>query len=636
MNIYLYSKNKRHRVSWTSTSNDFNLLGSRLGQEQLLYKISDSLILLSANDRTRNRIAEYCMENDQVSKFNSRKISAFISKLSDNECFFILNADVCDDYERLSAIQTLDNAYDVYNRESFFNGAHEQLLAYAEISSKYNVYAYGIDETSVYVGELDKSKRICRFCRKPKKDYKNVAHAIPEALGNTKLFCNEECDSCNHELNVIEDNFITLMDVRRAMFRIKRKGTSDVPNIDGQNFVIRGDIKGNPLIYYMEDALPNGWQNIDVIPIRLNLKYKTTNENIYKALCKMAIDLMPSEYVSQFSETVDWISSNGRFIPDHLPSCYIAMLPEGIFYGQPQLHLYIKNDIELDLPFCFALLNIYDVCYRFIVPFSKPDAGKYRTNDSLAPFWYMFQTKPELTWYEQNTSEWWLSAPWVEFDIRSDAPFLVVKPSKDPIFENCGETNNPEEWVYKGFNINKIDIGIDKLTCKYSHKVKILTEQLHDTTVEFERPLYSFYENEKILQLKFSLRARIANSTKPFLSIEIRAYVSLDKFTDQIKYDHFVVNADFTHAVWDKLMAEVSRQISNRLKYTQFSRLNPFKDFNALNHRFMRETLYDFYTSDGNYIRMPYKCAHEEMSESKRIKIFRQANNFIGNSADLN
>lgn len=627
MNIYLYSKNSRHRVSWTSTSNDFDLLCNRLVQDQLLYKISDSLVLLSANDRTGKKITEYCHENEQVSKFNSRKILAFVSKLSEGEYFFILNADVSNDYERLSAIQTLDKVSNLYNRDIFLDGVRRQLFTYDQISSKYNLYAYGIDESPVYVGEQNKSKRICRFCQKPQRNYKDVAHAIPEALGNTKLFCNEECDTCNHELNVIEDNFITLMDVRRAMFRIKRKGTSEVPNIDGQNFVIRGDVSGNPIIYYMEDALPNGWQNMDVIPIRLNLKYKTTNENIYKALCKIAIDLMPSEYVSQFSETIGWISSNGRFIPDNLPSCYMAMLPEGVFYGQPQLHLYVKNDMELGLPFCFALLNIYDVCYRFIVPFSKPDAGKYRTNYSLVSFWNMFQTKPTLTWYEQNTSEWWLSAPWAEFDIRADAPFLVVKSSKDPIFENCHVLQNPEVWDYNDFNDNNLDIRIDKLTCRYQNKVRISKERLRDTTVEYAQPLYSFYENEQILKLKFSMSARLADRIKPFLSIEIWAYVSLDKYSDQIKYNHLSVNADFTHAVWDKFMAEASRQLSNRLQYTQFSRLNPLKDFNALNHRFMRETLYDFYTIDGNYIRMPYKCAHEEMSESKRIKIFRQANN---------
>lgn len=626
MNIYLYSKNNRCRVSWVSPSNDFYLLCSILAQKQLLHKISDSFVLLTANYKTQKSITEYCRENDQASRFNSRKISTFVSKLPDDECFFILNADASDDYERLSAIQTLDNASDLCDREWFANEAQELQLAYAEIRSKYNVCAYGIDESPVYVGEQDKNKRICRFCRKPGRDYKDVAHAIPEALGNTKLFCNEECDTCNHRLNLIEDNLIALMDVRRAMFRIKRKGTSDVPNIDGQDFVIKGDVNGNPMIYFMEEALPNGWQNMDVLPIRLNLKYKTTNENVYKALCKIAIDLMPSDYVSQFSETIDWISSDGRFIPDNLPSCYMAVLPKGVFYEQPQLHLYVKNDMELDSPFCFALLNIYDVCYRFIVPFSKPDAGRYRTDDSLASFWRKLQTKPALTWYKQNTSDWWRSAPWAEFVIRSDAPFLVVKPSNDPIFKICREVQNFEEWYYNDFNVNDLDIRIDKLKCNCHTKVRISQERLRDITVKFTQPVYSFYENEQTLQLIFTMNARTTDNINPFLSIEIRAFVPLDKFADQIKYDHLTVNADFTHAVWDKLMVEASRQLSNRLKYTQFSRLNPLKYFNSQNHRFMRETLYDFYTIDGNYARMPYKCAHEEMSDSKRMKIFRKAN----------
>lgn len=626
MNIYLYSKNYRCRVSWISSSNDFYFLCHRLAQDQLLHHISGSFVLLIANYKTKKSIAEYCRENDLTSEFNSRKISSFVSKLLDEECFFILDADISDDYERLSAIQTLDNASDLCNKKWFLNEAQALQLAYAEIRSKYNLYSYGIDESPVYVGEIDKKKRICRFCKEPGRDYKDVAHAIPEALGNTKLFCNEECDKCNHKLNLIEDNLIALMDVRRAMFKIKRKGTSDVPDIDGQDFVIRGDVNGNPMIYYMEEALPNGWQKMDYIPIRLNLKHKTTNENIYKALCKIAIDLMPTEYVCQFSETSDWISSDGKFIPYNLPSCYMAVLPKGMFYEQPQLHLYVKNDMELDSPFCFALLNIYDICYRFIVPFAKPDAGRYRTDDSLASFWGMFKTRPVLVWHEQNTSEWWRSAPWVEFDIRQDAPFFVVKPSDDQIFENCRESHNPEVWNYNDFNVNEIDIRIDKLTCNCHAKVKISQERLRDTTVKFSQPLYLFYEREQTLRLIFIMSARTADSKRPFLNIEIQASVPLDKFTDQIKYDFFAVNADFTHAVCDKLMEEASRRLSNLLKNTQFSRLNPLKDFSAQNHRFIRETLYDFYTIDDNYIRMPYKCAHEEMSASRRMKIFRQAN----------
>lgn len=626
MNLYLYSQKNRYRISWASTSNDFELLCRIIGQKQSLHQISKSLIMVTANDEIKKSITQYCLENEQQSKFNSRKIDAFVSKLMEDECFFILNADETDDYERLSAVQSLDRVDDVSDRNDLINIINGILRGYTEVRDKYNIYAYGIDSTPVYVGEPDKEKRICRFCRKPQMGYKDVAHAIPEALGNTKLFCNEECDNCNHRLKVVEDNFIALMDIRRAMFKIKRKGTSDVPNIDGQNFVIRGDEKGNPTIYYMEEELPNDWQNMDLLPIRLNLKYRTTNENIYKALCKFVLDLLPSHYVNLFSETIDWICSEGRFIPDSLPSCYLAIRPNGVFYKQPQLYIYVKKDPALDSPFCFALLNIYDVTYRFIVPFSSPDAGKYRTDESLVPFWNSFQTKPALTWYKQDTFEWWSSAPWAEFDFRKDAPFFVVKPSEDPIFANCRDAENPEEWQYDDFNVDDLDIRIEKLICKCQTKERISQERLRDTTVEFSQPLFSIYEYEQILQLEFTLTAKTTDNKKQFLKIEIIAMVALDKFLDQVKYEHLSVNGDFTHAIWDKLIEESSRMVSNKLKYTQFSRLNPLKDFTAMNHRFMRETMYVFHKIDGRCIRMPYKCAHEEMSESKRIKLFQQAN----------
>ncbi|MDE6629778.1 MAG: HNH endonuclease [Muribaculaceae bacterium] len=626
MNLYLYSKNNRVRVSWASTSNDFEALCHVIEQDLTHHRISGSLVLLAANDKTKKSISDYCRENEEVSRFNSRKIAAFVSKLPMDEWFIILNADVADGYERLSAIQTLDNASDLCDGNRLAGDVQNLLRAYSNVKREYNVFVYGVDETPVYVGEPDKSKRICRFCKEPGKSYKDVAHAIPEALGNTKLFCNEECVTCNHKLNIIEDNLIALMDVRRAMFKIRRKGTSEIPDIDGQDFVIRGDADGNPMVYYKEEALPDGWQNMDVIPVRLNLKYKTTNENIYKALCKIAIDLMPSEYVGQFSETVDWISSDGRFIPDSLPSCHMAVLPRGAFYEQPQLHLYVKADIDSDSPFCFALLNIYDVCYRFIVPFSKPDAGRYRTNDSLVSFWSRFQTSPALTWYEQNTSDWWWSAPWAEFDIKSDAPFFVIKPGDDPIFDNCHDAHDSEEWYYDDFNADELEVGIERLSCKCHSKTRIPQTLLRDTTVTFTSPLYSFYEDERRLRLMFAMSARAGSSIKPFLTIEIQAYVNLENFMAQVKFDHLAVNVDFTHAIWDKLMTLASRRVSILLRHTQFSYLNPLKAFDAQNDRFMREIIYDFHTIDGRLLRMPYKCAHEEMSHSRRMKLFQQAN----------
>ena len=58
-----------------------------------------------------------------------------------------------------------------------------------------------IPNKKIIEGEKDKQKRKCIYCGGIMNDgmtrYKEIAHAIPEALGNIKFIQNEECDTCN-------------------------------------------------------------------------------------------------------------------------------------------------------------------------------------------------------------------------------------------------------------------------------------------------------------------------------------------------------------------------------------------------------------------------------------------------------
>ncbi len=71
---------------------------------------------------------------------------------------FILNADETDDYERLSVVQSLDSADDVSDRNYLIHTINGILRGYTEVRCKYNIYAYGIDSSPVYIGEPDKEK----------------------------------------------------------------------------------------------------------------------------------------------------------------------------------------------------------------------------------------------------------------------------------------------------------------------------------------------------------------------------------------------------------------------------------------------------------------------------------------------
>jgi len=634
MNLIFYSFTNSKNIKWESNENDTQMFFSDLKNYcPLSIPIGDKALLLQANDTTVNFVIKYSDDNEIASKYNTRKIIAFVNKLSPQECFYILDGNVTQDIVRLSAFESLnkDNIKDINAVHSSFEAS---MNSYSDLIKHYTPYAFGFDNLPFSAGEPDKDKRVCRFCGKTgRENFKDVAHAISESLGNKLLACNEECDDCNHTLNKIEDNLIALMDVRRALFRIKRKETNAVPHIDGQNFTIRDDGSGNPMIYVMEESLPEGWQTMDFIPIRLNLKYKTTNENIYKALVKIVVDLIPSQYMPELKETIEWLTSDGKYIPDSLPSCYSAYFHNDIFYEQPQLLLYVKHDRDESLPFCFAILRIYDMCYRYIVPFAKQDKGKFRNDESLKDFWSKFETRPKLNWYKQDTYEWWSSAPWADFDIKRTAPFLKILPSGDSAFDKCRERPLPKEKLYPVFDSKNIEIEFKTLSFKdYAKKKRISQDELSNTNNDFNGILFTFDNISNSIRIDFSFTARAADKYQRYFGIKICAYAYSPDFADQIEFDDngiTGVNANFIAEVWDKVLAEASRQIDNKKKLTQFRNISIGKYFTSDNSRFFRESVYVFTDSNGGFLRIPFKCMHEDMPESKRKELISRANGRI-------
>ena len=84
-----------------------------------------------------------------------------------------------------------------------FNGKENFIQPYAErmeqFSSNYSVCIFNGQGRMQYIGETDKSKRVCRFCHRsaPLTSFTHKSHAISESLGYKSLVCHEECDECN-------------------------------------------------------------------------------------------------------------------------------------------------------------------------------------------------------------------------------------------------------------------------------------------------------------------------------------------------------------------------------------------------------------------------------------------------------
>lgn len=628
MDLFIYSNIKNSHRYWDSPDQSFqNLISDNLCNCDNVAIISNSCLLIIKDENTSALVKSYCSKYEKSSKCNTREINDIFSKLGDGGYMFLIDASSTDDYERVSVIDFLRNCRSGLDANSACEFIKNELSEFEECKRKYELFAFGFDGIKTIVGEKDKSKRVCRFCGEARKDkFKDVAHAIPESLGNELLICNEECDVCNHQLRDVEDNFTHLMDVRRALYGIKRK-ESGIPNVNGQNFVIKDGGHGDPILYVMENAAKKDCYNPDEISVRLNHKYITTNENIYKALCKMVINLIPSKYLQYFSETIEWLKSGGKFHPGILPSCHSAILPSGIFYAQPELNIYVKKEINGEMPFCFALLKTCDILYRYIIPLASPDKGRFKKDENLVGFWNQFSSNIELEWSCQDTNDWWDSAPYVEFSIVGKASNIIILPSNDSVFDVCREKKSAnEELHYSEFKEENINVSFNKLIVECYVKHPIPQHKLRDVTVERTNIIFVVYKFDRYLSVKYKMVAMSSDKKNKYFGCKFDANVSSKDFEQQVLFDEYHINVDFLMCVWDTVITEAARQIKNKMKYTPIRNINVLKDSDSSDKRFIRESIVRFVLENNQVINIPWKCMYEDMPYKKSVDLITNVN----------
>ena len=305
-------------------------------------------------------------------------------------------------------------------------------------------YSFGFDDIECKVGEEDKDKRCCRFCNSTgKSNFRHIAHAIPDALGNKLLFCNEECDSCNRNLAHVENNFVHMMDIRRALCKVPSKRTSKAISLYGDNFTLLTDEQGFPNLYIKREMLlPKG---NGVYSYRLKNSSEVTNEGMYKALVKMVIDLVPTSELVHFRNTIAWI--NGCQTDQNLPSMFYAIRSAGEYcYLQPRLDLFFNTKEKYcDSPYCTAILYTTDIQYIFVVPFVDIDRGQFKYNEQLIVHWKrMFAMLSPRQWVEQNTSDANPAYTWLDFDFSINNKNVHVLDGTDKIFKKY--KTEEEKW----------------------------------------------------------------------------------------------------------------------------------------------------------------------------------------------
>lgn len=238
--------------------------------------------------------------------------------------------------------------------------------------------------TSEYLG--NKANRICRFCgeTRPKVNFKQTTHAIPEFTGNTNLFTYYECSTCNQDFSIAESNMAEYMKLYHTMCQVpgKRGVPSFKPNMQQQSRIDKGKTAMEIKSYEGDDFSFDMNEEKQSITIRGTRNYVPAL--VFKCLTKMAMSIMPEEEVINFEKTLKWLRTDKK-IPMQLYS-YFTMY-SGIYpFGWVTCSIFKRKDNHIDnVPYAVFLLAYSNFVFQIPVLFCEKDKELSKATMSAIP-----------------------------------------------------------------------------------------------------------------------------------------------------------------------------------------------------------------------------------------------------------
>lgn len=311
------------------------------------------------------------------------------------------------------------------------------VLNWGRLSINFDSYSYGFLTDKIVIGEKDRTQRVCRFCQnRGAEHYKNESHAIMEALGNRLLIANEECDTCNSKFATdVEYHLYKFLEIQRTLCNVSGKGSKN-HHLEGLNFQIHpDDITHQPIIYVMSDKVVNAlYKGQTTGKTILYNNGQISFQGIYRALNKIAVDLLPSDKKQHFIKTGQWV--HGDIDSSALP--FFSYGEHTEFFAQPVLDLFFrKANSPTRSPYCTAVLYIFSSVFIYTLPFCDMDNGLSLKdyNDNLSVF-QTLEYLPVREWEQFDANDASMKTPFYKISVLENATTykLEYRPSSDSVF----------------------------------------------------------------------------------------------------------------------------------------------------------------------------------------------------------
>lgn len=244
----------------------------------------------------------------------------------------------------------------------------------------------------------------CRFCggKRPEKTFRKRAHAVSELLGNKVAKSLYECDDCNERFSHFEDDLGKMTLPTRCIGGVI--GKNGIPKLVAGS---RGSAREATMefkdgkLQMSHDAGDIGF--VEDEPAKtLTLTYVEQPYRplgVYKALCKSAFTLLPSDELIHFQELKQWLlqpdlTKNQVYArASHI--CHTTFVPAFQPFKQPIVCLLKRND-QLDAPYMSFFIASGNVSYQIFLPSPSREAHLWGKTITFPPFPHIFQLQPWL------------------------------------------------------------------------------------------------------------------------------------------------------------------------------------------------------------------------------------------------
>lgn len=241
-----------------------------------------------------------------------------------------------------------------------------------DFNESYDLISHVRAEIGNNILRLGVGRGVCRFCGRDGDIFKNKSHFIPEALGNKWVFQSDECDNCNQKFSRNEDSLVkalkpilAISGTRGKDNKLRQAGSSKLgPSIRRAS---NGNSGGSVVLFQRNvksfaEVIPNDVLN-SITSGNLSPKDSFVPRNLYKALCKIGIGMLPDNELSKFKKLKEWILLKNDLDNYEFNRLNVILKINSSFFGNGVLScsLLRRKDLMF-VPYCIFIMSIGPIC----------------------------------------------------------------------------------------------------------------------------------------------------------------------------------------------------------------------------------------------------------------------------------